>query len=156
MGTWLQLSEHQAPGRAACKQCRDKALGHQRSMCNPPQRAQQREGRDWAAKPGGLDTLGNSTISRHIRGSQGTSGNLGDALTPSGSKELHLAPFHPITLCISQGTGSFPCWLSCQSCSGPSGTPHLCPPGSPGHVDEVCRPLRAPASSRCSEAAAAC
>ena len=107
MGTWLQLSELQAPERAACKQCCDKALGHQRSGCNPPQRAQQREGGDWAAKPGGLDTLGNSTISRHVRGSQGTSGHLGDALTPSGSKELHLAPFHPTSLCISQGTGSF-------------------------------------------------
>lgn len=107
MGTWLQLLELQALGRATCKQCCDKALGHQRSVCNPPQRAQQREGRDWAAKPGGLDTLGNSTISRHVRGSQGTSGHLGDALTPSGSKELHLAPFYPITLCISQGTGSF-------------------------------------------------
>lgn len=80
---------------------------HQCCVCNPPQRAQQREGRDWAAKPGGLDTPGNLTISRHIKGSQGTSGHLGDALTPSGSEELHLAPFHPITLCISRGTGSF-------------------------------------------------
>lgn len=65
------------------------------------------EGRGCAAKPGGLHTLGDSTIPRHIRGSQGTSGHLGDTLTPSGSKELHLAPFHPITLSISQGTGGF-------------------------------------------------
>ena len=62
------------------------------------------EGREWAAKPGALDTLGNSTAPRHIRGGRQTSGHLGDALTPSGPKELHSTPFHLITLCISQGS----------------------------------------------------
>lgn len=76
-------------------------------QCTPPQQGQQREGRGCAAKPGGLHTLGDPTMPRHIKGSQGTSGHLGDALTPSGSKELHLAPFHPIALCISQGTERF-------------------------------------------------
>ena len=111
VGTWLQLSELQAPGPAACTQCCDGGSG---SLHTAPVHSSTmgsaEGGKGLYSQAWGPAHSGRPTMPRHIRGSQGTSGHLGDALTPSGSKELHLAPFHPITLCISQGTGRF-CFL---------------------------------------------
>lgn len=104
MGTWLQLSELQAPGPMGAKSAGIEALEHC-TLHHAPLHSVASRGR--GGKGLRSQAWGPAHIPRHIRGSQGTSGHLGDTLTPSGSKELHLAPFHPITLSISQGTGGF-------------------------------------------------
>ena len=89
VGTWLQLSELQAPGPAACKQCCDGGSG---SLHTAPVHSSTmgsaEGGKGLYSQAWGPAHSGRPTMPRHIRGSQGTSGHLGDALTPSGSKEL--------------------------------------------------------------------